>query len=91
LPEQKTVKTPHTLVLDNRKVLTATGVSNVNNFDEETVTACTDIGELSVKGAELHIEKLNVETGELTLSGEITSVSYAENRPSGGFFSRLLK
>lgn len=91
MTEQKTVKVPHSLVLDNRKMLTATGVSNVNSFDDETVTACTDIGELLIKGTNLHIEKLNIETGELTLSGEISSMSYSENRSTGGFFSRLLK
>lgn len=90
--ELKAPKTPHNLILENRKVLTATGVSNVDSFDDETVAAATDIGNLTVHGTKLHIDKLNLETGELTLSGEITSMVYTENRSSGGgVFSKLFK
>lgn len=88
----KSVKTPHSLILENRRNLTATGVSNVDSFDEETVIAVTDIGDLTVHGTKLHINKLNLETGELTLDGEISSMTYTENRASGGgMFSRLFK
>jgi len=34
---------------------------------------------------------LNIETGELTLTGDISAMSYVENQLSGGFFSRLFK
>lgn len=91
MAEQKTVKIPHSLILDNRKKLTATGVSNVDSFDEQTVVAYTDLGELVVRGSKLHIDKLNIESGELTLDGEITSMSYSENQATGGFFTRLFK
>jgi sporulation protein YabP len=90
--ELKAPKVPHSLILENRKVLTATGVSNVDSFDDETVVAVTDLGSLTVHGAKLHIDKLNLETGELTLNGEITSMAYTENRSSGGgVFSKLFK
>lgn len=90
--EQKNVKMPHSLILENRRSLTATGVSNVDSFDEETIVATTDMGDLTVRGSKLHIDKLNIETGELTLDGEITSMTYTENRSSGGgMFSRLFK
>lgn len=87
-----TVKIPHSLILENRKSLTATGVSNVDSFDEQTVVAYTDLGELVIKGRSLHINKLNIETGELTLTGDVVSMSYSDNLPSGtGFFSKLFK
>ncbi|QNK42464.1 sporulation protein YabP [Caproicibacter fermentans] len=92
LAEQKTVKTPHSLILENRRTLTATGVSNVDSFDEQTVVAYTDLGELVIHGVNLHIDKLNIDSGELTLDGEITSMSYTDNRATtGGFFTRLFK
>ncbi len=85
-------KVPHSLILENRKTLTATGVSNVESFDDETVVASTDLGDLMIHGARLHIDKLNIETGELTLGGEISSMSYSEKRSSGGgLLSRLFK
>lgn len=90
--EQKNVKMPHSLIIENRKTLTATGVSNVDSFDDETVVASTDLGDMTVHGSKLHISKLNLDTGELTLDGEIVSVTYTENRSSGnGVFARLFK
>lgn len=89
--EKKTVKAPHNLILENRRSLTATGVSNVDSFDEQTIVAYTDLGELIIRGTQLKINKLNIETGELTLNGQISSLSYSESHPAGGFFSRLFK
>ncbi|WBY63445.1 MAG: Sporulation protein YabP [Thermocaproicibacter melissae] len=90
--QQKNGKMPHSLILENRRTLTATGVSNVDSFNDETVVAITDLGDLTVHGSNLHIDKLNLETGELTLDGDITSMTYTENRSSGGgVFSRLFK
>lgn len=82
---------PHSLILENRQKLTATGVSNVDSFDVQSVVAYTDLGELLIRGENLHIDKLNIETGELTLTGSFSSMSYTENKPAGGFFSRLFK
>ena len=90
--EKKMMKVPHTLILENRKSLTATGVSDVDSFDEQTVVAYTEMGELTVKGRNLHISRLNVDTGELTLDGEILSMYYTDSQPAGkGFFSKLFK
>lgn len=89
--EKKSAKVPHSLILENRRALTATGVSNVDSFDEQTIVAYTDLGQLIIKGTKLQINKLNIETGELTLTGDINAMSYVENQLSGGFFSRLFK
>lgn len=91
MAEEKAVKVPHSLILENRKMLTATGVSNVDSFNEQEIVAYTDLGELIVRGNKLHINKLNIETGELTIDGEVVSLTYSGNQSSGGFFSRLLK
>ena len=43
--EKKIVgKVPHSVILENRKAFTATGVSNVDSFDEQTIVAYTDLG-----------------------------------------------
>ncbi len=89
--EKKPSKAPHSLIVENRRTLTASGVSNVDSFDEQTIVAYTDLGELIIRGSQLKINKLNIETGELTLMGDIISMSYSENKPVGGFFSRLFK
>ena len=49
--ERKTgVVMPHNIVLEDRKLLTVSGVSDVDSFDEETVVIFTDMGELTVEG-----------------------------------------
>ena len=89
--ERKTAKMPHTVILENRASLTVTGVSNVDSFDEQVVVAYTDYGELVIRGNGLKINKLSVETGDLTLDGEVVSLSYTEVRPNGSVFSRIFR
>ena len=83
---------PHHVILEDRRALTVSGVSDVDSFDELTVIIYTDMGELTVKGEGLHINRLNIETGDLTLEGLVHSMTYAEVQSrSGGFFGRLFK
>ena len=92
MAEERSAKGPHRLLLDDRRTLTVSGVSDVDSFDENTVIAYTSLGELTVKGRELHIQRLSVETGELLLEGQIDSLLYAEVASrAGGFFGRLFK
>ncbi len=90
--EKKTMKLPHNLIMEDRRMLTVSGVSDIDSFDEQTVILFTELGELTIKGYNLHINKLNVDTGELMVEGEIHLLSYADEQPQrGGFFSKLFK
>lgn len=95
MPEEKrAIKLPHNVILEDRKHLSVSGVSDIDSFDEQTVVLFTDMGELTVKGYDLHINKLNVETGELTMEGEISSLVYSDQDKrgsGGGLFSKLFK
>ena len=84
---------PHNIILEDRRLLTISGVADVDSFDERMVTVFTDMGELTVRGSDLHINRLSVETGELLLEGKIVSLTYQEEAPksAGGFFSRVLR
>ena len=83
----------HDVILKNRKNLSITGVLDVDNFDEETVTTYTDQGELTIKGENLHISKINLDTGDISLDGTITALIYSDNinLRKQGFLSRLFK
>ncbi len=90
--EKRMQSMPHNLVLEDRKMLTVSGVSDVDSFDEQTVTVFTDMGELTVRGSNLHINRLSVETGELTVEGNIAALIYSDEVPkNGGFFSRVFR
>jgi len=83
----------HDVILKNRRNLSITGVLDVDNFDEETVTTYTDQGELTVKGENLHINKINLDTGDISLDGTITALIYSDNvkLSKQSFISRLFK
>ncbi len=94
VPEEKSaVKKPHNIILEDRRMLTVSGVSDVDSFDEQTVMLYTELGELTIRGSDLHMNKLNVETGEVYIEGNISSLSYQEEAPrsSGGFMGKLFR
>ena len=90
--EKMTVKTPHNIIMEQRNKLTITGVTDIDSFDEQTVLLFTGLGELAIRGENLHIDRIDVDTGEVNLEGEIDSLTYADNQPNkGGFFGKLFK
>ncbi|MBQ9414818.1 MAG: sporulation protein YabP [Clostridia bacterium] len=83
---------PHQLILDGRRRLTVSGVSDVDSFDDTTVVAHTSLGALTVLGTALHVERLNVETGELSIEGTVTSLTYSEpHQKAKGLLGRLFR
>lgn len=83
---------PHTISIEERKRMQITGVTDVESFDEQAVQLSTPLGELTVKGIGLHIGRIDVNTGELELEGEIWELSYSDSQPmGGGLFSRLFR
>ncbi len=90
--EKKTAKLPHNIILENRKNLHISGVEDVDSFDEQTVIAYTGLGQLVIRGKELHISKLNLESGELRLEGEISALAYTDSHAGkGGFLSKMFR
>ena len=82
---------PHNIIIENRSKMSISGVSDVENFDENTVVLYTNRGLLTVRGAGLHIERLSLETGELAVEGTIDGIEYSEETVNGGFWSRLFR
>ncbi len=90
--EDKKLKMPHNLVLEDRKTLSLTGVSDVDSFDESTVIVYTDLGELTVRGENLHIKNLDITAGEVSLEGRINALEYTDDTPhSTSLFGRIFR
>ncbi|WP_316630984.1 YabP/YqfC family sporulation protein [uncultured Ruminococcus sp.] len=89
MPENR-MKKPHILTLDNRKLLTLSGVEDVSGFDEQTINVKLSDATLVVKGAGLHISKLSLESGDVVIDGLITSLQYL-GASSGSLRSRLFR
>ena len=83
---------PHNIIMEDRKKLSISGVTDIESFDEQTIIAITDLGELTIRGWNLHITRLNLEQGELMVDGDISSLTYTDTRPKAqGFFSKVLR
>lgn len=90
--DNRAISMPHNLILEERKKLSVSGVTDVDSFDEQTVIAYTVKGEITVRGWDLHVSKLNLEQGELVLEGEISSLVYTDVKTkSTGLFSKILR
>lgn len=81
----------HTMMLENRQKLVLTGAEDVNGFNEETVSVQTTSGLLIIKGEKLHIGKLNLETGDVTIDGKINAMQYLQSDNARSKLSKLFK
>ena len=90
--EEKKSMGAHNLILEERGSLTVTGVEDIDSFDDQTVVIYTGLGELTVRGNQLHIERIDLQAGELELQGQVDALTYA-GQPAvrGGFFARIFR
>ena len=76
--------------MEGRGNLSITGVEDVAAFNESQVALYTIDGMLIISGAQLNINKLSLDSGELTLEGIVDSLEYTDQmKKSGDFFTRL--
>ena len=82
------------LILENRNRLNISGVLDVLSFDDQIIIVETELGMLTVKGDNLRINKLSIDTSEVIVEGEIISLTYNTkdlNKKSDGFLSKIFK
>lgn len=94
--ERKNVNTGviQNLILENRKKLSVSGVNDVLSFDDEIVIIETELGLLTVKGDNLKINKLSIDTSEVIVEGEISYLAYSDKdieNSRGNFISKIFK
>lgn len=92
MAEEKRLPPAHSVILEERRRLSITGVTDIDSFDEENVLVYTEAGELMVHGAGIHINRIDVASGELLLEGDITGMEYTDNPPArGGLWAKLFR
>lgn len=74
----------HNIIMENRKTMRISGVKDIDGLTESRIVLSTVMGELVIKGEELHIGSLEGESGELTLTGEINSLAYSRHSVMDG-------
>lgn len=79
---------PHGLTMENRQKAALTGVGEVLAFDESQVILSTDCGEIALTGEGLHVTRLMLEEGQLTVEGRIDGVIYTQRGPRRRLFGK---
>lgn len=81
---------PHQLIMQDRRTVELTGVTSIGNFDDSSVVCSTTKGILTIRGNQLHLNKLDIEGTQVSIDGEIDSLEYTDIR-KGGLFGRLFR
>ena len=95
--ERKTINTSviQNLILENRGKLSISGVLDVLSFDDQVVIVETELGLLTVKGENLRINKLSIDTSEVIVEGDISSLTYSDSKTleksKGSLISKIFK
>lgn len=76
--EENKVSKAHKILLVDRKNGTFSGIVDVISFDISEILLETEQGMLNVKGRDLHVNRLNLEKGEVDIEGAIDAFSYSQ-------------
>ena len=82
------------IILENRGKLSVSGVNDVLSFDDQVVIVDTELGLLTVKGENIRINKLSLDTAEVIIEGEISSLTYSQSKQeksSGSLLCKIFK
>ena len=97
MDERKTINTSviQNLILENRGKLSISGVLDVLSFDDQVVIVETELGLLTVKGENLRINKLSIDTSEVIVEGDISYLTYSDSKTleksKGSLISKIFK
>ncbi|MBR5468631.1 MAG: sporulation protein YabP [Firmicutes bacterium] len=84
----------HRVSLDERENITVTGVTEVISFDEESIVCDTQMGVVVIHGSQMHITRLDLESGVIEAGGSIDSIEYTQMSmfdQKGGLLKRIFR
>ena len=82
------------LILENRGKLSISGVLDVLSFDDQVIMVETELGLLTIKGENLRITKLSIDTSEVIVEGNISYLAYSNKeveKNKGSIISKIFK
>lgn len=96
IDERKSINTGviQNLILENRGKLSISGVNDVLSFDDQVVMVETELGLLTVKGENIRINKLSIDTSEVIIEGSISYLAYSDKemeKSKGNLISKIFK
>ena len=91
---KKNITTYQNIILENREKLNVTGVLDVYSFDDQIIIVQTELGLLTIKGENLKINKLSLDTSDFAVDGSIASLNYTNSeitKKGHSIFSKIFK
>ncbi len=85
--------TEHNVILENREKLQLSGVTAIDSFDDRAVVLYTSCGQLTILGRHLQMQQISVETGDVTVEGEVQAMRYSDRDRTApaGLLGHLLR
>ena len=82
---------PHNVIMEGRKTLRISGVNDVDSFTENRIILDTVQGELIIRGNDLHVISLDAQTGDFSMTGMISSLTYSRDSVLANPVRKLFK
>lgn len=82
------------LMLENRNKLNISGIIEVINFNENQILLNTNVGTMIIKGQDLKMNKLDVQNGDVVITGKVDSFVYTSDKSKAkkdSIMSRLFR
>lgn len=90
-----TVSKNHHVLVRDRKSMEITGIKKLESLNSEEFVLETSLGYMTISGQDLEMTNLNIDRGEISISGYVTKIEYfdhqEEKEPSKGFLNKLFK
>lgn len=82
----------HQVLVKNRQELAVEGVLSVESFDDQEVILETEEGLLIIRGQNLHVSQLNIDSGKLNVNGSVNTLEYVGGSGhKSGFFGKFFR
>lgn len=88
---ENTVSEVHSVMVENQKKASLTGISAVESFNDREVLVKAGEVSLSISGEGLNVSKFNTENGTLAVEGKINEIKYHSGQKAAGVFKKLFK
>lgn len=81
----------HSVNIEGRQRLTVTDVCSLDTFDEGEVVITLSEGGIQIKGHQLHIHMLDLESGTAIVTGRIDEMTYIKKKSEKKLMGRFFK
>lgn len=88
--EERIVNKTHAFSYDGKR-LNISGVKEVVHFEDKEVAISLHERSLLVKGRDLSVTELNVNTGQLIIDGQVQSIAYQGSMEKTSLVKKLFK